>query len=84
MNRATVVAIAAALASGVAAFVLVTHYTKADSALPPGNGDEGERLSFECIANPKSPPGITVHFDTLKAKVTARCTCAAIAPVMQA
>jgi hypothetical protein len=84
MNRATVVAIAAALASGVAAFVLVTHYTKADSALPPGNGDEGERLSFECIANPKSPPGVTVHFDTLKAKVTARCTCAAIAPVMQA
>jgi hypothetical protein len=76
-------AIAAALASGIVAFVGATHYMKADSALPRGNGDEGERLSFECIANPKLPPGVTVHFDTLKAKVTARCSCAAIAPVMQ-
>jgi hypothetical protein len=35
------------------------------------------------MANPKLPSGIAVHFDTLKSKVAARCSCTAIAPVMQ-
>ena len=83
MTRATAFAILASLASGVVAFAIATHYTKVDSALPPGNGDEGERLSFECMANPKLPSGIAVHFDTPKSKVAARCSCTAIAPVMQ-
>ncbi len=84
MTRAPVIAIAMALVSGVVAFVVATHFTKADSALPPGHGDEGERLAFECGANSKSlPPGITVHFGTLKARVMARCSCEAIAAVMQ-
>jgi hypothetical protein len=66
MNRATAIAIVVALASGIAASVVTMHYTKIDSALPPGNGDAGERLSFECNGNQESPPGITVHFDTPK------------------
>jgi hypothetical protein len=36
MTRAPVIAIAMALVSGVVAFVVATHFTKADSALPPG------------------------------------------------
>ena len=83
MNRATAIAIVVALASGIAASVVTMHYTKIDSALPPGNGDAGERLSFECNGNQESPPDVTVHFDTLKGKVAARCSCQAIASVMQ-
>lgn len=84
MNRSKVLLFAVALASGYAAFLVAMHNLKGQSALPPGNGDEGERLSFECSGDRQSPPGVTVHFDTLKARVSARCTCAGIAPVMQA
>jgi len=75
----------AAIAVGILASGIVTHFTKSGTPLPAlGNGDEGERLAFECNTNPTPPPDITVHFDTLKEKVSARCSCEAIPAVMQA
>jgi hypothetical protein len=63
MNRATAIAIVVALASGIAASVVTLHYTKIDSALPPGNGDAGERLSFECNGNQESQGATGTHGD---------------------
>src|SRR5260370_10180303 len=79
-----VIAIVAAVAAGIHAFAVVLRLAEFhDAPTALGHGDEGELLAFECDANPAAQPAVTVHFDTLKEKVTARCVCAALTDLMQ-
>ncbi len=84
MTLRSAIAIVAAVAAGAAAFAILLFSRFHNAPMAPGHGDEGELLAFECDANPAPPSDITVHFDTLKEKMTARCSCAALAGVMHA
>ncbi len=77
------IALVVAITGGVAAFVILRSSNFTSQPLPPGHGDEGELVAFECIAQ-SAPPNIEVHFDSVKEKFAARCSCTALADVMHA
>jgi hypothetical protein len=77
------IAVAIAIAAGVAAFIALRLSKDSNVPLPHGHGDDGELIAFECGAG-GAQHEVAIHFETGKEKIDERCSCAALANAMPA